>query len=115
MGDIADAMINGDMDCVTGEWLGGGAGYPRTTEPNHPTSINQRNGTTYKYSSKVNGVKKYLKMKTNLKPDEMHDYCIHYLDEVRGLNFTEHDSWESVAQVIQHDFSQFVEYVNNRS
>jgi hypothetical protein len=32
MGDIADAMINGDMDYITGEWLGDGDGYPRTNE-----------------------------------------------------------------------------------
>lgn len=31
MGDIADAIINGDMDSETGEWIGGGQGFPRTT------------------------------------------------------------------------------------
>jgi len=30
MGDIADAMINGDFDEQTGEWLGEGSGFPRT-------------------------------------------------------------------------------------
>ena len=28
MGEIAEAMINGDMDCITGEWIGGGYGCP---------------------------------------------------------------------------------------
>ena len=32
MGDIADDMINGDIDEQTGEWLGGGSGFPRTKE-----------------------------------------------------------------------------------
>ena len=30
MGDIADAMINGDLDCETGEYIGEGGGFPRT-------------------------------------------------------------------------------------
>lgn len=31
MGDIADSIINGDVDSVTGEYLGEGDGFPRTT------------------------------------------------------------------------------------
>lgn len=30
MGDMADAMINGDFDFHTGEYIGRGGGYPRT-------------------------------------------------------------------------------------
>jgi len=30
MGDAADDILNGDVDEVTGEWLGNGDGYPRT-------------------------------------------------------------------------------------
>lgn len=30
MGDIADAMIDGDMCQYCGEWIGDGAGYPQT-------------------------------------------------------------------------------------
>lgn len=34
MGDIADAIINGDMCQETGEWIGGGQGFPRSsTDP----------------------------------------------------------------------------------
>ena len=36
MGDIADMMINGDMDFYTGEYLGKGAGYPRTADKSLP-------------------------------------------------------------------------------
>lgn len=32
MGEIADDMINGDLDYVTGEYLGEGGGFPRTRE-----------------------------------------------------------------------------------
>lgn len=32
MGEIADGIINGDFDYVTGEYLGEGDGFPRTTQ-----------------------------------------------------------------------------------
>ena len=30
MGDIADMMLDGTLDCETGEYLGDPCGYPRT-------------------------------------------------------------------------------------
>ena len=30
MGEIADSLINGEFDCITGEYLGEEVGYPRT-------------------------------------------------------------------------------------
>lgn len=30
MGDIADSMIDGEFDYITGEYIGPGVGYPRT-------------------------------------------------------------------------------------
>ena len=35
MGDIADGMIDGTFDSLTGEYLGEGPGYPRTTDKEH--------------------------------------------------------------------------------
>jgi hypothetical protein len=35
MGDIADGMINGDFDSITGEYIGDGAGFPRTLTGNN--------------------------------------------------------------------------------
>lgn len=31
MGDVADGIIDGSFDCITGEYLGEGPGYPRTS------------------------------------------------------------------------------------
>lgn len=42
MGDIADAIINGDFDEQTGEWLGEGDGYPRTMEQGFYNSMDKR-------------------------------------------------------------------------
>lgn len=36
MGDIAEAMLDGDFDHETGEWLGPGDGYPRTRRGSNP-------------------------------------------------------------------------------
>ena len=30
MGEIAESLINGEFDYITGEYLGEGVGYPRT-------------------------------------------------------------------------------------
>lgn len=32
MGEIADGLINGDFDSLTGEYIGEGDGYPRTIQ-----------------------------------------------------------------------------------
>lgn len=38
MGDIADGMINGDFDYITGEYIGNGSGFPRTDSYNEEES-----------------------------------------------------------------------------
>lgn len=43
MGEIANSIINGDFDYITGEYIGEGYGCPRT-----------RNSGSYSYSAKVN-------------------------------------------------------------
>lgn len=43
MGEIADMMINGDLDCYTGEYLGEGGGYPRSLDADYNKSIHKHN------------------------------------------------------------------------
>lgn len=35
MGEIADGIINGDFDSLTGEYIGEGYGFPRTRDREH--------------------------------------------------------------------------------
>lgn len=35
MGQYADDLINGDFDCLTGEYIGEGDGFPRTMDREH--------------------------------------------------------------------------------
>lgn len=54
MGDIANAMINGDIDEQTGEWLGEGGGFPRTMERGFYNSIKlPRNSKKYSKSTEA--------------------------------------------------------------
>jgi hypothetical protein len=46
MGDIADMMINGDMDFYTGEYIGRGKGIPRTLDGSLPWEKGKK-GTTH--------------------------------------------------------------------
>lgn len=42
MGDMAEAIINGDFDEQTGDWLGEGQGFPRTREKGYYNSFNDK-------------------------------------------------------------------------
>jgi hypothetical protein len=42
MGEIAEMMLNGDLDCETGEWIGGGMGFPRTRNRPQPRQPGKR-------------------------------------------------------------------------
>lgn len=39
MGDMADAIINGDFDYISGEWLGEGDGFPRSLHDYQPNPM----------------------------------------------------------------------------
>ena len=41
MGEIADMMLDGTLDAITGEYIGGSCGYPRSSEPSFWMNIKQ--------------------------------------------------------------------------
>jgi len=43
MGDIADMMLDGTLDCITGEYMGSTCGYPRTYEGRRRKTKGQKN------------------------------------------------------------------------
>lgn len=103
MGEIAEGMIDGTLDYQTGEYLGEGQGFPRTASDNRPSM---------KENGEVRGVKKFLRMKTNMGETYMHPFCVKYLENT-GHEFAETPSWKEVATIIQKDFDSFVSYVKN--
>ena len=54
MGEYAEGLLNGDYDCITGVYLGAGAGYPRTTEKEtYYTDMNKKKHFYYRLKVKA--------------------------------------------------------------
>jgi hypothetical protein len=71
MGDIADGILNGDFDSVTGEWLGEGDGYPRT----HYNDVKKSEDLSWK---QVTLFLNKEKIKQHLHPVVLKDYGCKY-------------------------------------
>lgn len=69
MGDIADGLIDGTFDSITGEYLGEGPGYPRTTQKGQYNTIEPRNAEKYAKSTKTIRKELYLLIK------QKHEFC----------------------------------------
>lgn len=103
MGDIADMMINGDMDFETGEYLGEGGGYPRT-------AINRTKlGKTHKNKS-VNGIMKFMGMNGFKNLSQAEKSITKYCEEKLNLSGTINQKCEK----IQEDFSSFVKWIKKQ-
>lgn len=100
MGDIADMMIDGTLDYITGEYIGEGSGYPRTMD-------DLKIRTT---GSKIRGVTKYLTKKgINDHKGVIDGYC----KNVWGASKTQmKGNLGSKCALIQQNFGKFANYVN---
>jgi hypothetical protein len=76
MGEIADSLINGEFDCVTGEYLGEEVGYPRTH---------------------ANGRREYVPP-VQKKPSSKANVCITNMCKDRG--FDNHEKTELVSKFL---------------
>lgn len=102
MGDIAEGLIDGTFDSITGEYLGEGHGYPRSIHWDKPKGRN----------SSVNGVKQYLS-KNQIYNSLQHEYCLTYIRQKTGEEYKGGMSWKKLAEIIQGDWGAFVKYVKN--
>jgi hypothetical protein len=93
MGDMADAIINGDFDEVTGEYLGNGQGFPRTLAKNNKPNAEY-------------GVRKYLIQKGFAESE--HDWLI---ISYGGEKFKIADL-KVICKKIQSNFGQFINYIS---
>ena len=93
MGQHAEDILNGDVDEQTGEWLGGGMGFPRTLnhEPNHLFGIRNYLNRKVEKSKQIDFMKEYLKSR-NINPDNLNA--------------------NKMATEIQKDFAAFVKYTS---
>ncbi|QOF94257.1 hypothetical protein IFJ82_09865 [Novacetimonas hansenii] len=55
MGEIADMMLDGTLDCMTGEYIGDPCGYPRTFEEDesHATASKRKKRSRKSKKKKV--------------------------------------------------------------
>jgi len=110
MGEIADMMIDGILDCETGEFIDdewsrdGGPGFPRTMV----------NGARSPKSAKIGVVNFLARSHKWINSSDRHQFCVDYLRE-KGLWDQSHNpSWIKAATMIQEDFSSFASYTNTQ-
>lgn len=123
MGDIADDMIDGTLDCQTGEYIGRGHGYPRTQKrhkmPYVKDTVSER---------KIRKVRRELAVLIKTKHEEypnanknkLVDLCRKYINRKygsgwreRGFISNDEDQWkENLNQYKAPEFNWELE-INN--
>lgn len=94
MGEIADSLIDGDFDYITGEYLGKGGGFPRTR-------ILTRKSEDLSWH-KVTGYLNQQGIKNHLHPQFLKDY---------GCNYTGKHPLRNACFEVLKDFEKFKVYV----
>jgi hypothetical protein len=112
MGDIADAIINGDMDQFTGEWIGNGQGYPRSISERKRGARFRR--TDFSESDKLNGVMVYLHDKGVTNAEQAHTLIKEYGKHI-GHVPTAKKNVLKIALKIQEAFPNFVEWLKTKN
>ena len=112
MGEIADAMINGDMDSQTGEWLGNGGGFPRSISDRKRGARFRR--TNFTDADKLNGVIVYLYDKGVTQAEEAHKVIKEYGAFIGHVPTAKRNTVK-VALKIQEDFPKFVEWCKTKT
>lgn len=107
MGEIAEMLLDGTLDSITGEYIGKPCGYPRTRER---MGIKQ----TIKFHNRgamFNGVATFLDTKgyvgKNVRRPIIQAYA-EYLELPDAVNLSNH----VIAEHIQNDWGKFVTWFN---
>ena len=106
MGEIADSLLDGEFDYITGEYLGPGVGYPRTMERGEMFSMDE--GRTYR-NNPVAGIQGWL-MKKKCKEDP--EVVVRaYQDEVLHIEGT--PKYKTICKRISNTcFGEFMQWFN---
>lgn len=112
MGETADAMIDGQFDYITGEYIGPGVGYPRTINGKiYKRKRGQRFFRTGGFSDqeKINGVHMWLEDKGVLNQQARIDIVKIWYTEKNPTH--PNKKWFSRACIlIQEDFPEFMNW-----
>lgn len=102
MGEIAEYLINGDDDCITGEYLGPGGGFPRT-------NVGKFTNKEHPYYNPILGVDKYINSRIDFSDKGTHrtnKIIKRYARQVLFLD-TKDFTIRQICTVIQKDFDKF--------
>lgn len=111
MGEIADAIIDGEFDYLTGEYLGKPTGYPRSKhdyfrlEKKVPKTYNPR----YGISNYLKSQKLLYGAKDRLTTDQViNKFILSVFDILLP-------TWKEREEYIQHHFGDFVKWVKKNN
>jgi len=108
MGEIADGLINGDFDSITGEYLGEGFGFPRTKHKGYIQKVRRFKKSSVK---EISGLRKYMSRFDWIKStsdcnDLVFEYCSLVIEFEGDLI--------RCSQKIQEDFGSFVTWIKKQ-
>ena len=99
MGEIADMMIDGTLDYMTGEYIGRGQGYPRT--------VSRKEYLEYENQNKWRKVQHFMwqkKIKSHMHPQVLKDF---------GCNYPRKSPLRKACNQALLNFDNFKEFVQN--
>lgn len=105
MGEMADSLIDGEFDCITGEYIGEGVGYSRTMEKDR----------TYNH---IYGVINFIKKNRQIINRHNEHHQIKLICEFCNVPINNKMSYkekEALCVKIQADFGKFVKYLKKKS
>lgn len=97
MGDIADGLINGDFDYITGEFLGLGIGVPRTR-----VLLRKSEDLSWK---KVDSFMGSVGVKAHLRPQILKDF---------GCNYSGKHPYRNACFEVLKDFDKFKTWLSQK-
>lgn len=98
MGEIADSLINGEFDYITGEYIGKPVGYPR--------SMYEDDKPNRKGKVSFCGVIKYLLIAGYSDPFDQQLIITEYRGGVEDLKIS--------CDIIQRDFKSFAKFIKSK-
>lgn len=108
MGEIADAIVEGEFDYLTGEYIGPPVGYPRTLAERTSTSHSDIK------TKNVNGVNKYLRVYLRIQKQQDRDKIIREYCKIKMPPNVNQSKLKQMCVFIQSDFNSFVLYLKEK-
>lgn len=107
MGEIADSLIDGEFDYITGEYLGPGVGYPRSIHDKH----NKFNGGSPLDRAK-HGVEKFFASNKIVSREAKRKLVAYYCYNYLHFDFKQH-GYDQGCLNIQMDFQRFRDFITD--